>query len=592
MTQKKRTTVSYVIGAFYAACYILLSAPAAWGAKAGIASTVHNLSVSGPGELKALTETRICVFCHTPHNAAPQTPLWNKNIDPVSYDIYASTTLHVSPSQPTGSSRLCLSCHDGTIALGNVRTPSGGIQTTGEITSGRLSYIGTSLTNDHPISFSYYDATVNHEIAPSPPAGLLFFGPRYLVQCSTCHDAHEDAYRSPDKSGRLTGKFLVMNNRYSALCTQCHIKDGWLSATHRSTAQPVNAVLPLSPRLWPTWLSVTEWGCESCHTPHSAGGNQRLLNFQEEEKNCLLCHNGTVAQKNIQAQFQKLSHHPVETATIGLTGNAHQPNESPLLLSGHVECADCHNAHAANNRTASAPYASGRLELVSGVSITGAAVSPVTYEYEVCFKCHADSSGGFPLVSRVVNMTNTRFEFDTANPSYHPVAGVGRNTFVPSIPSTYKPTLTASSIIYCKDCHESDESTDIGGAGPRGPHGSQYRPLLRERYETLDNTFESFQNYALCYRCHNRDSILGDQSFKEHREHIVEKNTPCSVCHDPHGVRSDGGLTGDHTHLINFDTRVVSPVQGRTYPTFTDLGTGRGSCTLVCHGKTHNPLSY
>ncbi|VAX19401.1 Cytochrome c family protein, partial [hydrothermal vent metagenome] len=34
-----------------------------------VRNTKHNLSVSGPGTVKASTETRVCVFCHTPHQA-------------------------------------------------------------------------------------------------------------------------------------------------------------------------------------------------------------------------------------------------------------------------------------------------------------------------------------------------------------------------------------------------------------------------------------------------------------------------------------------------------------------------------------------
>jgi len=60
---------------------VALPSPRGTSAQTGIVATKHNLSASGPGELKALTETRICVFCHTPHNAQPATPLWNKKIE-------------------------------------------------------------------------------------------------------------------------------------------------------------------------------------------------------------------------------------------------------------------------------------------------------------------------------------------------------------------------------------------------------------------------------------------------------------------------------------------------------------------------------
>src|SRR5208282_3429080 len=91
--------------------FIMLSSAAA-GAASRIIDTRHNLSVSGPGAIKALSETRICVFCHIPHNAAPQTPLWNKTIQPVTYILYESTTLTAHLKQPYGPTRLCLSCHD------------------------------------------------------------------------------------------------------------------------------------------------------------------------------------------------------------------------------------------------------------------------------------------------------------------------------------------------------------------------------------------------------------------------------------------------------------------------------------------------
>jgi predicted CXXCH cytochrome family protein len=546
-----------------------------------IMNTKHNLSVSGPGMLKALTETRVCIFCHTPHNAAPRTPLWNKALEPINYILYSSSTLAAKPSQPLGPSKLCLSCHDGTIALGAVLSPAGGIATTGQIMPGRPSYLGTNLTGDHPFSFSYYDSTASPYagLSPVPPQNLIFYGPGN-IECSTCHDAHSDAYTSPDTHGVLTGKFLAMDNRYSSLCTTCHSSiNGWPVSSHRTAIglRPVTGVLPVPPREWPTWLSVAEWGCEGCHTVHSAGGQQRLLYYQEEEKNCYFCHDGAVATRNIRTEFLKLSKHPIEATT-----GAHDPLESPRMITNrHVECVDCHNPHAANGRTASPPSITGRLEQVSGVDISGAPLmppgNPAIREYEVCFKCHADWAPQFPFIPRVISTTNTRLQFDQMNPSYHPIAGIGKNMNIPSFPSPYAPLLNATSIIYCSDCHSDDD-------GSRGPHGSQYPPILRDRYDTADFTLEGFQTYALCYRCHNRDSILSDTSFTKHRRHIVDVHTPCSVCHDAHGI-PDNFATGSHTHLINFDIRTALPAPGNISPLYN--GPSR-SCTLVCHGKAHD----
>ncbi|MCK5138615.1 MAG: hypothetical protein KAQ85_02130, partial [Thermodesulfovibrionia bacterium] len=88
---------------------------------AGVANTKHNLSVSGPGNVKATAETEICVFCHIPHNANPAVPLWNHGVSNAAYSMYNSLYLqranYTIPSAlgqypNTGyRSRLCLSCH-------------------------------------------------------------------------------------------------------------------------------------------------------------------------------------------------------------------------------------------------------------------------------------------------------------------------------------------------------------------------------------------------------------------------------------------------------------------------------------------------
>lgn len=573
-------------------------------AKQSVVYTKHNLSKSGPGEIKALSEERICVFCHTPHNANPLTPLWNKNVEGVNYALYppyTSTTMVASPSGPTGPTRLCLSCHDGTIALGQVLQPAEKIAMTvpGGIPAGRASNFGTSLANHHPLSFSYYSALPNPELSPVLPAELLFYG-NGMIQCSTCHDPHDNTNK----------KFLRVDTVRSALCTLCHTMNGWEKTPHNTSPLTWNGI---SPNPWLRtgvgtdfgWTTVNQNGCENCHAPHNAGGQQRLLNEREEEKNCYACHNGNVALKNIQAEFEKPSRHMVEATTIGMTPNHHETGESPVMLTGHVECVDCHNPHITNElSSASAPAVSGKLERVSGVDINGAGITLPNYaanEYEICFKCHASYSAQtiYPPIPRVAKSVNTRVAFQTSNPSYHPVVGMGKNLDVPSIPSANAPTLMASSVIYCTDCHDSDDSWSIGGSGPRGPHGSLYSPLIRERYETMDNTLESPSAYALCYRCHNRASILQDDSFGKnsagkggHSGHITQSpagtavNAPCSICHDPHGVEDNG--SGSHAHLINFDTRYVTPVTGNAYPLFTDNGSRSGSCILVCHGITHD----
>lgn len=591
----------------------------------GIINTKHNLSKTGPGEFKALSEDRICVFCHVPHNANPQTPLWNKkiaatNFDPIDlktyvpspYTPYTSSTMVAQPPvQPTGASRLCLSCHDGTLALGEVLRPSTGIAMTvaGGIPSTSPSYLGTTLASHHPISFSYFDSLPNPELSPILPQGLLFYG-NGIIQCSTCHDPHDNTNKN----------FLAKSNENSELCKLCHVMNGWAGTSH-STAQSTWS--GAAPNPWPRtgtgtdfdWTTVKQNGCENCHTPHNAIGQKRLLNCYTElgpcdpateEGVCFPCHNGHMVPpvKNIFGQFLNTSRHAVDMAT-----SVHDPKESPKLISGHVECVDCHNSHMTNNnKTATPPAVSGRLDGVSGVTIDDAIANASLNEYEICFKCHASASAQsvFPPIPRVIQEYNTRLEFQTNNTSYHPVAGAGASSDVPSLIMP----LTTSSKIYCTDCH-SDESVANGGTGSRGPHGSQYAPILKEQYKTTnDNIIYSSSNFALCYRCHYESSVMSDNTFQKnttsgkggHFGH-VQSSTPvgpdpkspiyasCSVCHDPHGLR-DNGLSGSHKRLINFDTRIVSALTGFSVPIFAGSGNRAGNCALVCHDVNGNAVVH
>ncbi len=51
----------------------------------------------------------------------PGRSLWNRDLPGITYQPYTSSTTRADLKQPTGSSRLCLSCHDGFVAMGNLR---------------------------------------------------------------------------------------------------------------------------------------------------------------------------------------------------------------------------------------------------------------------------------------------------------------------------------------------------------------------------------------------------------------------------------------------------------------------------------------
>jgi hypothetical protein len=220
--------------------------------------------------------------------------------------------------------------------------------------------------------------------------------------------------------------------------------------------------------------------------------------------------------------------------------------------------------------------------------IDGSAVAQASREEELCFRCHSDdSASNTNRVPRVVPDANVRRAFQPGNPSLHPVGTAGRSTDVPSL----KPGWTAASVLRCTDCHANDAGPGAGGSGPAGPHGSRWAPILERRYDNTDPNQESSAAYDLCYKCHERASILGDASFPRHHLHVTDERTSCSVCHDAHGVDGTQGAGGSGTHLVNFDSRVVK-ANSKGVLRFTDLGSRRGSCSLLCHGEDHDELKY
>jgi len=312
-------------------------------------------------------------------------------------------------------------------------------------------------------------------------------------------------------------------------------------------------------------------GCASCHKGHGQYNTPMLP--ESEDVFCFECHGhyknveqtrrqGRLSRDtkaaDLQREFEKAYHHPIERTGIHKYGET-LPETDPSKPR-HSECADCHNHHY--------PTETNTLAGVKGITMSGAQVQAVTQEYELCFKCHLTSAN---LPADQIGQMEV---FDLTNRSFHPVVGPGKNSAVPSLMSP----LTATSTIKCTDCHNNDDPR-----GPKGPHGSNYRYLLAKNYTETDGSEGSFQ-YELCYGCHRRSSILGNESFQYHSVHVSFAGTSCKTCHDSHG-------SAHNAHLINFDQLSVMPSSsGRTE--YIDLGRRAGQCYLTCHGKDHNPGVY
>src|SRR5208337_4108249 len=98
-------------------------APPAFGTGkiSAVLNSKHDFRASSQANIRSVSGRDACVFCHTPHNANPGIYLWNQKLSKAEFPAYASTTLqaNVAPIRSQEVSKLCLSCHDGTIALGD-----------------------------------------------------------------------------------------------------------------------------------------------------------------------------------------------------------------------------------------------------------------------------------------------------------------------------------------------------------------------------------------------------------------------------------------------------------------------------------------
>jgi len=167
----------------------------------------------------------ICKPCHTPHFANPAAgALWNHALTTATYTMFEGGTGTAVADLDTGT-RLCMSCHDGTVALDSF----GG--TTGTNFIPGSANIGTDLQNDHPIgsdgiyptgtSTSFNPQNASHQVPGTwgtlrlrswvDPTGTT----QYVVGCRTCHDPHN--------RGNF-GHMLQFSNASSHLCLTCHIK--------------------------------------------------------------------------------------------------------------------------------------------------------------------------------------------------------------------------------------------------------------------------------------------------------------------------------------------------------------------------------
>ncbi len=611
---------------FLFACMItFVAAQAALGQIKGDVIGMHDLSPGGVLPVQG-TRSGSCSYCHVPHSGnGNMVPLWNQQLSKANYQTYASTTATNKGNAqiPLGSeSALCLSCHDGTVAVGDTvlfgKMPMRGSWLQGD-------EFGTHLQTSHPFSLArpLQDNVDLNSILAAAGKTADKTGAVHMVngnvECTSCHNPHVQA------TDKLSTNFLVRDSSSGQMCLACHDPTrttmggskhtnplaGWSVSIHALAQNKVSVQAKLG-----SYGTVAGNACVSCHAPHNAGGASRLLRGTNDSA-CMACHNGgsniSPPAPNVFAEYSKISH-PLPNGS-----NQHDAKESAVLNNNrHASCVDCHNGHGSQRVTS---FSIAPLIRVSqsgsvGIGADGMTVlSPAVNQYENCLRCHGYSSGkatnpvfGYAPSRASSDPLNIIPQMNTSAKSSHPVMHARSSGLVqPSLLTTMLDlsggTAHGRSMgtqIFCTDCHNSDDNREFGGSGPSGPHGSKYWHILERDYEfsqapagpgtpvtvNLHPQPDLSVNgpYGMCAKCHSLSIVMQNTSWMYHNSHVVRDGFSCSTCHNPHGTTAtSANPTG--VRMVDFDMNVVASNNGQPI----SYQPGSNSCVLTCHSVAHDP---
>lgn len=239
---------------------------------------------------------QICIFCHTPHNAnvAEQAPLWNRKFSTEVFQRYTGSATfkiknivaaqygpvgqpnYVVGAQPNGSSKLCLSCHDGVSKLGAVYNGSE-IPMSIDVISGIASFKPSTNKmryGHHPVSFVYatnYNYTNATNVLPATQSGTVIGGlpdnvfPQLIdgvvkvrlrdtfrdgngwMQCTTCHDPHQNQSDDDDCYGGSCGVGIHKKAPFWVY----HKAGNTASQDHDAVCLSCHSISPTIPAAWP-----------------------------------------------------------------------------------------------------------------------------------------------------------------------------------------------------------------------------------------------------------------------------------------------------------------------------------------------------
>jgi hypothetical protein len=598
-----------------------------------VRGTKHNLSAAANGSatpsggtvptrtIKASSETQVCVFCHTPHAAESTTPgaqLWNRKLSGQTYTPYSSSSMEADPTElaaaPGGSSKLCLSCHDGTMAIDKVNVLNGAPNATiaisgltspvkmpsGSSTSGFTRDLGTDLRADHPISFTYNSTIAGYDGELRGPDGTVV-GTRTQggtppkmplesgqMQCATCHDPH-----LRDKTtGNGNAKFLRMNRfqvtqpaggsfstTNDIICLACHNKGGtsWAYSAHANSqvATQTYTSTAAQQREFPSALDspananppVWQVACLNCHDTHTVQGSRRLLREGTDsvaspkaggnsaiEETCYQCHTTSASAAVTYTALTSNAVPDIKT-DFGLT--VHMPIKS-TEQSGASEKHDVGGTFN-DSTNANCSRTSGQCgkDLLESRALLG--VATLANRHAECPDCHNPH--------RVVKFRDFR-----GNPA-------GTITGTPDAAGTHPHTDDANTL------HSNIASGVLRGAWgveptygsasfhsapssytvKRGDPGSSASALVSSTYVTRE--------YQICLKCHS------DYGYSDNNKYDGTGNRPTL------GIPGTTSGTNGLTMYTNIAKEIQAPVAHQGEP--LNLGTDAGIADANFNNNNH-----
>lgn len=506
---------------------------------------------------KATSETQVCVFCHTPHDAeaisfdggstALGAPLWNRKLSGQTYTLYSSSSIDADvaelATQPGGSSKLCLSCHDGTMAIDKVNVLNGvknatiamnspsPVKVPGSSTTGFTRNLGTDLSADHPISFTYNSAMATLDGELRNPDGTIVGNrvrgatPPKLplennqMQCSTCHDPH----LRDNTTSNGNAKFLRMNRfqvtqpsggafstANDIICLACHDKAGtsWAYSAHANSLVATQTYTPAAAlqREFPSSLGtpannnppVWQVGCLNCHDTHTVQGARRLL--REGTDSAAIPKSGGSAALE-EACYQCHTNFASSAVTyVPLTANAIPDIKNDFSLGRHMPIKSSEQAAGTEVHEIGGGFTSFNDNIDANCSKTGGkcgkdfiesrtklGVGALTNRHAECTDCHNPHRvvkfrdfRGNPVgnISGVPDAAGTHPHTDTTNHT-NIASGVLRGSWgvEPTYGSPSFPTLPSSFSV------------------KRGDPGNNANSLVSATYVTRE--------YQICLKCHS-----------------------------------------------------------------------------------------